>query len=178
VGTPGLTAGSKDRYHPGPQLGTREGDILETLLRDSLISTQTLVARRDLLLQVAGFDEALPALVDWDCVLRLARLGPFAFVDEPLVRQSFSDNSITRSSRKRAFARERVIEKNLDLLAQRPALLAQHYSAIAGERRRHKDIPGARDFLARARSLRPFDARLWALSTYLAGLQLLGGSAS
>ena len=105
-----------ERYFPQAALGVREGHILDALLGTSLISTQTLVARRDLLVQVGGFDETLPALVDWDCVLRLARLGPFAFVDEPLVRQYFSDNSITRSREKRAYARERIMTKNLDLL--------------------------------------------------------------
>jgi glycosyltransferase involved in cell wall biosynthesis len=54
------------------------------------------------------------ALLGPDCVLRLVRLGPVAFVDEPLVRQYFSENSITHSHEKRAFARERIVEKSID----------------------------------------------------------------
>lgn len=171
------SAGGAERYHPGPEVGKREGDILDTLLGESLISTQTLVARRDLLERIGGFDESLPALVDWDCVLRLARLGPFAFVDEPLVRQYFSENSITKSRQKRAFARERVVAKNLDLLKERPALLSRHYRSIAGERRRLGDIPGARAALAEARKLSPLDVKLWLLSLWLAGQGLFARSA-
>jgi glycosyltransferase involved in cell wall biosynthesis len=156
-----------ERYHPGPEFDPREGDILQSLLRDSLISTQTLVARRDLLLEIGGFDEALPALVDWDCVLRLARRGPFAFVDEPLVRQYFSQNSITRSRKKRIIARERVVTKNLDILKQHPILLAQHYRSIAGEMRRVGDMAGARSLMARALRIRPLDPGLWVRLAYL-----------
>jgi glycosyltransferase involved in cell wall biosynthesis len=158
---------SSERYYPDETLGIREGDILSALLRTSLISTQTLVARRDLLTRIGGFDEALPALVDWDCVLRLARLGRFAFVDEPLVRQYFSENSITRSREKRAFARERIVEKNMDLFQQQPEVLAKQYRSIAGEKRRLGDLSGARSVIRKALDARPFDFRLWAIFSYL-----------
>ena len=164
----GLPAGTlPERYYPDETLGSREGNILSALLRTSLISTQTLVARHDLLTQIGGFDEALPALVDWDCVLRLAQMGPFAFVDEPLVRQYFSENSITRSREKRAFARERIVEKNLDLLRQDPDSLAKQYRSIAGEKRRLGDLTGARSAIRKALDARPFDIRLWAVFSYL-----------
>ncbi len=170
VGAPmaGGAPAMAERYFPDATFGLREGDILEALLRTSLISTQTLVARRDLLEKLGGFDETLPALVDWDCVLRLARLGPFAFVDEALVRQYFSENSITRSREKRAFARERVVAKNLDLLERRPAVLANHYRSIAGEKRRLGDILGARAAIGQALGARPFDPALWLRRVWLA----------
>lgn len=63
--------------------------------------------------------------------------------------------------------------KNLDLLKERPGLLAGHYRSIAGERRRLGDLPGARQALAEARRLKPLDLRLWALSAYLAGQSLV-----
>jgi glycosyltransferase involved in cell wall biosynthesis len=40
--------------------------------------------RRDALRACGGFDAGLRQLVDWDLWLRLARLGPLAFVDESL----------------------------------------------------------------------------------------------
>jgi glycosyltransferase involved in cell wall biosynthesis len=156
-----------ERYYPDETLGIREGNIGSALLRTSLISTQTLVARHDLLTRIGGFDEALPALVDWDCVLRLARLGPFAFVDEPLVKQYFSENSITRSREKRAFARERIVEKNIDLFRQHPEILAKQYRSLAGEKRRLGNLSGARSAMRKALSARPFDVRLWAIFSYL-----------
>ena len=155
------------RYYPDASLGVREGNLLEPLLRRSLISTQTLIARRDALLTIGGFDESLPALEDWDCVLQLARLGHFAFVDEPLVKQYFSPNSITRNRAKWASARERVVTKNLDLLRLRPDVLAGHYRSIAGESRRLGDLTGARSAIRKALDARPFDIRLWAVFSYL-----------
>ena len=77
------------RYIPNPEIEDVEGDIHLRLLRSSLVSTQMLVARRDALQAIGGFDEALFALEDWDLALRLSRQGPFAFVDEPLVMQRF-----------------------------------------------------------------------------------------
>ena len=174
VGSPSIlpSEASSERYYPDETLGMREGNILSALLRTSLISTQTLVARRDMLTQIGGFDEALPALVDWDCVLRLARIGPFAFVDESLMRQYFSENSITRSREKRAFARERIVEKNMDLFRQEPEILAKQYRSLAGEKRRLGNLSGARSAMRKALSARPLDFRLWAIFSYLSVVAL------
>jgi glycosyltransferase involved in cell wall biosynthesis len=155
------------RYIPDPHLSVVEGNIRPALLRESLVSTQTLIARLESLLAIGGFDESLPALEDWDLALRLAALGPFAFVDEPLVMQHFSANSITRYRDRRLIARQKIVAKHLPELQAEPALLARHYRAIAGEQRRLGLIAEARASLAEARSLKPFDPKLWALSAYL-----------
>jgi glycosyltransferase involved in cell wall biosynthesis len=155
------------RYYPDASLGEREGNLLEPLLRRSLISTQTLIARRDALLEIGGFDESLPALEDWDCVLQLARVGTFAFVDEPLVKQYFSPNSITRNRAKWASARERVVAKNLDLLQDRPVVLAGHYRSIAGEYRRLGQMAEAKSAIQKALCATPGDPKLLLLMAYL-----------
>jgi glycosyltransferase involved in cell wall biosynthesis len=166
------------RYIPHPSLSDVEGNIREMILKQSLVSTQTLVARRDILDRIGGFDESLPALVDWDCVIRLAQLGSFAFVDEPLVMQYFSENSITHSRRKRAMARGMILEKNMCLFAGNRQLLAQNYVKIAGEYRRIRDIAAARAALTKALKLRPFDTRLWASWAHLHVLSLWWGPSS
>ena len=144
-------------YVPDPRIHTVEGDIRPSLLHANLVSTQTLVARRDALLQINGFDETLLALQDWECVLRLAKLGTFVFVDEPLVLQFFSDNSLTRSRRNRAEARARILEKHHALFAANPKILARHYVSIAGELRRLGDFAAGRSTLGKALRLQPFD---------------------
>jgi glycosyltransferase involved in cell wall biosynthesis len=146
-------------YLPWPTRTLVEGDIRAALLRSNLISTQMLVARRDALMQINGFDEALPSLVDWDCVIRLAELGQFAFVDEPLVLQFFSNNSLTRSRRKRAEARARIVEKHQALFAAHPKILSHHHVSIAGELRRLGEIAAARAALGKALRVRPFDLK-------------------
>ncbi len=149
------------RYVPASNITTVEGDVRASLLRWSLASTQTLVARRDALERVGGFDEAMPALLDWDCVIRLAQLGPFAFVDEPLVLQYFSENSITRSVRKRVVARRMMLEKHAALYAPHPALLSLQWVKIAGEHRSLGDQAEARAALAEAARLDPLNIMIW-----------------
>ncbi len=163
------------RYIPDPAVDTVEGDILPALLRHSLASTQTLVVRREALAQVDGFDESLPALEDWDCALRLAQLGRFAFVDEPLVMQYFSENSITQSAARMLTARERIIGKNRVLFDSHPGVLAHHYRALAGGHRQAGDPEAARRAILQALRLRPAAVRDWAMLGYLAFCGILPG---
>ncbi len=155
-------------YMPRPDLELIEGDILPTLMRTSIVSTQTLMARRDLLLRIGGFDESMPALIDWECMLRLALLGPVACVDEPLVLQRFSANSITRDALRRAEARDRAVEKHRAVLERDPAALARLYYVVAGEHRITGNYPAARRALAEAMALDPVNPRFRAMSLYLA----------
>ena len=138
-----------------------------------MISTQTLVVRRDVFLALGCFDETTTPIEDWDFALRLAHRGPIAFVDEPLVYQRFSPNSITRGTRRRTESRERLVRKNMDLFASRPRLLARQYYILASDNRRAGDLAAARRFLALARKTHPASPRPWAMSLYVAGLSLL-----
>ena len=107
------------------------------------------MARADRLREIGGFDPDLRALIDWECVLRLAPLGPIAFVDEPLALQRFSQNSITRDRARKLVSQIRVVEKHADLFASRPKAHARHLYIIAGGQRQ------AGDLAARARLARP-----------------------
>lgn len=172
-GPPDAPAGRlRARYFPDPEETAVEGDILPALLRTSLISTQTLVARRDRLREIGGFDPCLRALIDWDCVLRLAPLGPIAFVDEPLVLQRFSPDSITRDRLRKLDSQIRVLEKHAELFACHPALLARWHYIIAGGHRLAGDLAAARAALARARALDPKNPRYWARGLHLVALAL------
>jgi glycosyltransferase involved in cell wall biosynthesis len=161
------------RYVPNPSVTPTEGDILEPLLERNMISTQTLVVRRDVFLALGSFDETTTPIEDWDFALRLAHRGPIAFVDEPLVHQRFSPDSITRWTRRRLEARQRLITKNMDLYTSRPHLLAWQYYVLAGDSRKAGDLGEARRCLALARKAHPASPRPWAMSLYVAGLSLL-----
>ena len=158
----GTTAAGRTRidYVPDPRLTGISGEIEPALSKGSFISTQTLVARRDAILDVGGFDEALRALVDWDLALRLCRTGRVAFVDAPLVHQRFSENSITRSARTRVEARTRIFEKYAPRFADLPGALEINARAVAGGWRRLGEPERGRAALARALAARPFDPRL------------------
>lgn len=159
-------------YVPDPAASPVEGDIFESLMRTSLASTQTLVVRRDRMLEVGGFDEEMPALIDWECMLRLAPLGPVACVDEPLVIQRFSPNSITREAVKRAHARARAVARHHDRLARYPAAHAGLLYAVAGGLRDIGDFGGAAEALTQAARLAPLSPRIRAMQAYVALLAL------
>jgi glycosyltransferase involved in cell wall biosynthesis len=158
------------RYVPDPAVDRADGDILATLLRGNVISTQTLVVRRDLFLELGRFDEATTPIEDWDFVLRLAARGPIAFVDAPLVHQRFSPNSITRGAARRLASHQRVVAKNLALWAGHPELLAWQHYVMAGDHRQAGNLAEARGHLARARRIHPASPRPWAMSLYVAAL--------
>ncbi len=148
-------------YIPDPGLSGVDGDILAQLLRRSFVSTQTLLAPRDVLRSIGGFDEELSALEDWDCAIRLARRGPVALADEPLVLQRFSPNSITRMARRLTEARERIVDKHAALMAAEPGCLSDHHRAVAGGWRMAGEPGRARAAIGRALASGPLRARNW-----------------
>lgn len=175
LNTAGPAGGARStmRYLPKPGQGKREGDLVQELLVDNFISTQMLMARRSTLLDIGGFDEALPALEDWDCAIRLAQRGPILCVDEPLVLQTFSDNSLTHSRPKWLRARLRILDKHHELLARAPRVLARHHVEIAGAQFRAGDIAAARHSLHLARRLAPLSPAIW-LRSFRAWAAALG----
>ena len=131
------------RYWPNPRMrpASFEGDLYRTLLLSgSLISTQTFMGRRAALIEIGGFDERLKALQDWDCFIRIAKLGPIAFEPEPLVIQRFSGNSLTRSSRNRADAHAAIIEKHREALEATPRRLAAYLHWIGSAYRQNGEF--------------------------------------
>lgn len=163
------------RYYPGPEMEGLDGDVLPALKCTSVISTQTFVVRREILTRIGGFDEDLEVLEDWDCALRVAMCGPIAFVDEPLVIQRFSANSLTRGDRRRLESRVRLVEKHLSLLEEEPDTLALHHYVTAGGHRRLGEYPAARAALSKACALQPFNLRYRAMAAYVRALSLLPG---
>lgn len=154
-------------YQPDLGRAIVEGNLQPALLSGNFISTQTLVARRDLLEEMGGFDTDLPSVEDWDCALRLAGLGPIACVDEPLVIQRFSPNSLSRQISRRLEAREVILDKHSALYADRPQLLARLHMGQAKGWSRLGRPEAAQAALARAGALQPFNLRRWALRGYL-----------
>jgi glycosyltransferase involved in cell wall biosynthesis len=161
------------RYVPDPKITPTDGDILVPLLRANMISTQTLVVRREIILELGRFDEDTTPIEDWDFVLRLVCRGPIAFVDEPLVHQRFSGNSITRNMAQRLTSRMRLVEKNLALFERHPALLARQYHIIANGHAAAGDLGQARRYLARAWWLDAANPRIWGRSLQVTARSLL-----
>jgi glycosyltransferase involved in cell wall biosynthesis len=156
------------RYVPRPEIAAIEGDILPTLIRGNVVSTQTLVVRRDVIEGLGGFDERFRALEDRELAIRLAQAGPIACIDEPLVVQRFSPNSLTRDLGLQARAKTQMVEKHLETMRRYPDLLADFYYSIAYDHRHAGEIPAAWAMLARARAIRAFAPRIWLMAARLA----------
>jgi glycosyltransferase involved in cell wall biosynthesis len=168
AGAPDSSAGSPARrqiaYHPDPALTELAGNILPTLLRTNPISTQTLVARRETLHQAGLFDTNLKSLVDWDIAIRLASLGPIGFLDEPLVIQRFTPNSITRDRAKRVHSWIQLLEKHQALFEALPDAHFRHLHRIAGNLQQMGEHRDAAVWFGKARALQPLDPRTLVLS--------------
>lgn len=72
------------------------GLILESLLLNNVITTSSVVVRRDVILDAGGFPEEQRAVHDWPLWLRIAAWHPIGFVDAPLVHYRISPDSLSR----------------------------------------------------------------------------------
>lgn len=166
--TPETGARPKIDYLPAPGPHRIEGDLRRALLDVNSISPQTLIARRAVLERIGGFDESLPAVEDWDLALRLAQEGAIACIDEPLVIQRFSTNSLSLQISRRLEARTAILIKHHALFAADPALLARHHAGHATLHARLGERAKAWRALRAALALRPVSPRLWARALTLA----------
>jgi GT2 family glycosyltransferase len=96
------------------------------LLAANMISTSTVVARRDALQNACGFDTGLRSAADWDLWLRLARAGPVAFTPalgtQHLIGRS---GSVSADTRLRIACMRRIVA------AHAPAVMAGPRGAAA-----------------------------------------------
>ncbi len=68
------------------------------LLENWCVSPGTSLIRRDALERVGPFDRAVAPADDWDLNIRLSRLGPFGFVDRPVLEWRRHDATLTNTS--------------------------------------------------------------------------------
>lgn len=150
------------------------GDIRKAVADTSLISTQTLMIRKDIFAETLGFDPDFEALVDWELMIRVAEKGQIAFVDEELVTQRLSDNSITRSTRKRLTAQEKLLAKHHALIAHYPVALAKHHFRIAGAQRQFRQFDQAALNLRNAIRHNPRRPKYYVMWGYVTLRRLIG----
>jgi glycosyltransferase involved in cell wall biosynthesis len=76
-----------------------DDDYFENLSRQNLFQPNALLVRRELFVELGGFDPAFSACADWDMWLRIARTGArFAGIDEALARYRLSQNQMSRGA--------------------------------------------------------------------------------
>lgn len=99
----------------------------EALVKQSIVSTQTIVAKRGVFEKVI-FDEAMPRLQDYEWTIRASKEHSFYLVDDVLVNVYLQNDSITNSGVQKQFdALNRILEKNAEPLADEPRMLSSLY---------------------------------------------------
>jgi GT2 family glycosyltransferase len=141
------------RFHTGGRQAVGEaevGDALPSLFVENIVGHPSGVAvRRQALLAVGGFEERLPVMEGWELWLRLAALGPFAF----LRRRTLIYQATQRSLSERA-GRSGVYLSVLAIVQASAAAIA------AGSKR-----PDQADLAVRVEGMAAYFDTLRALST-------------
>ena len=145
---------------PGPEETQLSGDLREFLWRNHVISTQTMLVRTDALRRIGGFDTRLYNSEEWDLAIRLSELGPFAFVDEPLVNNYIQKDSISTLSRKAPYS-QLIITNKLKRGGVPAGVLADRWAGLGGRLGR-LGFPRRGEVLLRAAlAARPLRAKTW-----------------
>lgn len=110
----GLVATGFDLLTEGEVTPGWGGDTLtrRELLRGSGVNPSTVLARRDLLLGLGGFDETLRSAEDWDMWLRVAKVARLAHEPRALVLYRQHADAMSRDYRRLWRASMRVLWKN------------------------------------------------------------------
>lgn len=133
-----------------------DGEGFEALLKYAgPITTPGLVIDHCLAGDELHFDEEMPAMVERDLILRLARKHPVARVPDPLYIRYLHDGPKVTDPRRQITGRRRILERFRAELDVRPSSAAIHHWRLAAAERAIGDWRAARDDLARAASLDP-----------------------
>lgn len=144
-----------------PPVGPADADA-GWLLDGAVGYCQALLAPRDLLLSVGGFDEALPMWEDWDLLLRLSQRAALRRCEGSWVLSIRQDDSLTNDRSRFAEFQGRVIDRHLDLLARSPVQLARLEYAVGRYALEAGAVGEARHRFARAVRRDPLQLRYWA----------------
>lgn len=98
------------------------GDLYSQLLLGNFLPGMSVLARRQLVEEVGGFDSEL-AFEDWDLWQRLTREYEFAYVDEPTVRYRIHSNNLHKTMPNQARQFYRILAKHRDQLRARLRIL-------------------------------------------------------
>ncbi|MCG3209576.1 MAG: hypothetical protein FOGNACKC_03203 [Anaerolineae bacterium] len=141
---------------------------VELLYGNYVGSTSTVMAPREALLTVGGFDATLRSCQDWDLWIRLADQCRFVAVPEPLVNHHLSSIRVDTNLEAQLQGRFKLLDKIKPQLQALPwwarqRILANHYLMIAGHYAGHRQIRAALTFATKACVANVLNLRAWVL---------------
>lgn len=111
------------RFHQRVQIGPNDeyvaiSDGAAALLAENVVGTSTVVARRDAILAVEGFDTTLRSASDWELWLRLALNGAIAYGNSATTAYLMRPGSITSKALPRLEAMGEIIDRYEEAVAK------------------------------------------------------------
>ena len=91
------------------------GEVIPQLVVNNFIGTSTVMMKRDVYLEMGGFDESLRALQDWDLWLRMASKYELSYTPDVLAQYRVHAASTSRSARKTLPYHLEVIKRTFEL---------------------------------------------------------------
>lgn len=150
----------RQRYIPYNSVRQKEGDILSELLKESFISTQTILLRKKCFERSGMFDENLPRLQDWELVIRLAKHYNFKFIDEPLLVAYYTPDSITANCKVHIKALEMILAKHFEDFAKDKKILAKRYFYLGELSYLYGEPQKGKNYYLKAVKLNPLNIKL------------------
>ncbi|HSN22432.1 MAG TPA: glycosyltransferase family 2 protein [Usitatibacter sp.] len=125
--------------------GLRVGRVYESLVWGNFVHFGTSMGRAGVFRRLGGFDATLRYGTEWDMLIRMSRVGPFAFVEAPLLRYRRSESQLSHNASGGRMPLEsiRVLEK---VIRHDPDLHARHRDLFASRMARAR--VEAAEFLA------------------------------
>lgn len=155
-------------YVPPPSAPKIEGDLfLEFLRGDFYITSQALLARKECMEALNGFDENLRLLNDADFCIRFAKKYRLLYNPHMRVTVDVTADSQSQNFPKRLEAREYLLKKYEEDLRRHPAILAAHAYDIGNSHALRGNLSRAEPYLRMARAAAPAN-RKYRVAWYLA----------
>ncbi len=161
--------GDEVTYIPGDDISKKEGYIHQQLLKGNFITTQTVLARRQCIVDCGMFDEEMPRLQDWDLWIRIARNYHFLYINESLVRAYHTQDSISKNMAAYDAAIGRIIDKYRDDYLGYPNTACRILRFYALIKINRDEIALARKYLWESFFVKPNIKSLVSLGTSLLG---------
>jgi len=104
----------------------KNGMLFDELLIRNFIGFPTILLKKECLENVGLLDESFPRNQDWELFLRLSKIYPFKFVDEPLVLSFDTPGSISSKPELFIQARKLILKKYESDIKKNKAIWAKH----------------------------------------------------
>lgn len=132
--------------------------------RGNVITTSSLLIRRNCFDSVGRFDEQLTAGEDWDMWVRIGSRFRFVYIDQVLIRYSVHAASTSWYALKHVQSREIILQKHADVFGRHPRSFAARYKRLGVDYYRQGEVEKAREALLMAIRIRPLAlGAYWAL---------------